>query len=65
MTLAAVWTMNFFIVLPVLNPVFIVLMPYPATFASKMLFALAMAGVLTGGNSRQPVARIASGHVSV
>jgi hypothetical protein len=43
LTLATVWTMNFFVVLPVLNPAFITLMPYPVTFASKMLFALAMA----------------------
>lgn len=46
LTLATVWTMNFFVVLPVLNPVFITLMPYPVTFASKMLFALAMAVTL-------------------
>jgi hypothetical protein len=43
LTLAAVWAINFFVVLPVLNPVFITLMPYSVTFASKMLFALAMA----------------------
>jgi hypothetical protein len=41
--LAAIWAMNFFIVLPVMNPAFIMLMPLPVTFASKMLFALAMA----------------------
>lgn len=46
LTLASVWAMNFFIVLPVLNPTFITLMPYPVTFASKMLFALAMAVTL-------------------
>jgi hypothetical protein len=46
LTLATAWTMNFFVVLPVLNPVFITLMPYPVTFASKMLFALAMAVIL-------------------
>ena len=46
LTLATVWTMNFFVVLPVLNPVFITLMPYPVSFASKMLFALAMAVML-------------------
>lgn len=46
LTLATVWTMNFFVVLPNLNPVFITLMPYPVTFASKMLFALAMAVTL-------------------
>ncbi len=52
LTLATVWTVNFFLVLPVLNPLFITLMPYPVTFASKMLFALALAGVLAGGDSR-------------
>lgn len=46
LTLATVWTMNFFVVLPFLNPAFITLMPYPVTFASKMLFALAMAVTL-------------------
>lgn len=46
LTLASVWTMNFFIVLPVLNPTFISLMPYLVTFASKLLFALAMAVTL-------------------
>ena len=48
LTLATVWTMNFFVVLPVLNPTFITLMPYPVTFASKMLFALSMALALSG-----------------
>lgn len=43
LTLASVWAINFFIVLPVLNPTFISLMPLLVTFASKMLFALAMA----------------------
>jgi hypothetical protein len=46
LTLATLWALNFFVVLPVLNPVFITLMPYPVTLASKMLFALAMAVIL-------------------
>ncbi|MDH3514665.1 MAG: hypothetical protein OEM83_07345, partial [Gammaproteobacteria bacterium] len=46
LTLSAVWTVNFFVILPVLNPAFINLMPYPVTFASKTLFALAMAVTL-------------------
>ncbi len=46
LTLATVWTLNFFLVLPVLNPAFIDLMPYPVTFASKILFALAMTVIL-------------------
>ncbi len=53
MTLVTVWTMNFFVVLPVLNPAFITLMPHPVTFASKMLFALAMAVALVWSELRQ------------
>ena len=53
LTLATVWSMNFFVVLPVLNPTFISLMPYPVTFASKMLFALAMAVTLVWPELRQ------------
>lgn len=55
LTLTTVWTMNFFVVLPVLNPVFITLMPYPMTFASKMLFALAMAVTLVWPELRRLV----------
>lgn len=44
--LSVVWAVNFFIVLPVLNPAFIELMPYGATLASKILFGLAMAAVV-------------------
>lgn len=51
--LATVWTMNFFVVLPALNPAFITLMPYSVTFVSKLLFALALAGVLAGGDGRK------------
>lgn len=54
LALVAVWTMNFFVVLPVLNPVFITLMPYPVTFASKMLFALAMAVTLVWPELHRP-----------
>ncbi len=57
LTLATVWTMNFCVVLPVLNPTFITLMPYPATFASKMLFALAMAVLLVWPELRRPAQR--------
>ena len=46
LTLASVWAINFFVVLPSLNPLFIELMPYTVTFASKMLFALVMAVTL-------------------
>ena len=46
-TLVAVWIVNFFIVLPVLNPAFVALMPYAVTLMSKALFAIAMALVLS------------------
>jgi len=46
LALTLVWAVNFFVVLPALNPDFITLMPYAATLASKMLFGLAMAAVL-------------------
>lgn len=44
--LALVWAVNFFLVLPLLNPAFVTLMPYGATLVSKILFAIAMAGVV-------------------
>ncbi len=50
LTLATVWTVNFFVVLPALNPAFVTLMPYSVTFASKMLFAVAMGSVLAGAS---------------
>ena len=40
--LSGVWAINFFVVLPILNPAFVVLMPYAATFFSKILFGIAM-----------------------
>ena len=48
MLLCTVWFVNFFVVLPVLNPSFIDLMPYEVTFVSKILFGVAMASVLVG-----------------
>lgn len=44
--LALVWMMNFFIVLPLINPEFIRLMPYTVTLISKLLFGVAMAVAL-------------------
>lgn len=44
--LIAVWAINFFVVLPALNPAFVMLMPLAVTLASKLLFALCMAAVL-------------------
>ena len=48
-TLAIVWAVNFFIVLPLLNPSFVTLMPYGATLTSKLLFGVTMGWVLLQG----------------
>lgn len=45
--LALVWAVNFFALLPALNPAFPELLPHPVTLVSKLLFGLAMALVLT------------------
>lgn len=42
--LAVVWSVNFLVVLPWLNPVFVTLLPLGVTFVSKLLFAFAMWG---------------------
>lgn len=46
LALAAIWTFNFFVLLPVVNAEFIGLMPYAVTFVSKALFGIAMAATL-------------------
>ena len=51
--LAVIWVINFYVVLPVLNPAFVALMPYSVTFISKILFGLAMVSVL----SNSPMSR--------
>ena len=45
-TLAAVWAVNFLVILPVINPGFVTLMPLAATLTSKVLFGFAAALVL-------------------
>ena len=44
--LTLIWTINFLVVLPALNPVFVTLMPSAVTLGSKTLFGLAMGAVL-------------------
>ena len=44
--LAGIWAVNFFAVLPAVNAGFVGLMPYGVTFASKLLFGIAMATTL-------------------
>jgi len=46
LTLAGIWAVNFLLILPAINPAFVTLMPYGAALISKILFAIAMAGVL-------------------
>ena len=43
--LVAIWTTNFFVILPVVNPGFVTLMPYTVTLASKVGFGIAMGWV--------------------
>jgi hypothetical protein len=50
--LVAVWAVNFFVVLPGLNPTFVALMPLEVTLLSKTLFGVAMGWVLQRGNAR-------------
>jgi hypothetical protein len=45
-SLAAVWAINFFIVLPVVSPGFVHLLPYAITLASKLAFGVAAAAAL-------------------
>lgn len=45
--LACVWAVNFFVILPVVNPAFVTLVPYGATLISKLLFGVAAAIVFT------------------
>jgi hypothetical protein len=45
-SLAAVWAINFFVVLPVVSPGFAHLLPYAITLASKLAFGIAAAAAL-------------------
>ena len=54
-TLALVWKINFFVILPLLNPAFISLMPLPVTLISKLLFGVAMGWTLIKTYPIKPV----------
>ncbi len=41
--LIGVWAFNFLVLLPMINPAFVQLVPYPVSFISKLLFGLAAA----------------------
>src|SRR5580704_2737862 len=44
--LVGVWAVNFFVVLPIISPAFILLTPYPVSLMSKVLFGFAAAEAL-------------------
>ena len=43
--LVVIWATNFFVVLPIVNPVFVTLMPYTVTLISKIGFGIAMSWI--------------------
>ena len=53
-TLAIVWKINFFLLLPVWNPEFIGLLPLSVTLTSKLLFGVAMGMVLSVYQQKVP-----------
>jgi hypothetical protein len=53
LALLAIWTFNFFVLLPALAPAFVALLPLGVTAGSKLLFGLAM-GVVLRQALRQP-----------
>jgi hypothetical protein len=52
--LIGIWSMNFLVVLPQINPAFVTLVPYVVSFASKTLFGVATASVLFAGRAVRP-----------
>jgi len=44
--LAAVWVMNFFVLLPAISPAFVHMVPYAVSLTSKLLFGVAAAETL-------------------
>lgn len=52
--LAAVWAVNFFVILPLLNPAFVTLLPFAVTLVSKLLFGLAMGMALAAPRAAIP-----------
>ena len=62
--LAAVWAINFFVILPVLSPGFVLLVPYSVSLMSKLLFGFAAAETLrrcaVAGEARVPAMVLAA-----
>lgn len=44
--LAGVWAVNFLVLLPLINPAFVLLLPYSVTLVSKLIFGVAMGWAL-------------------
>ena len=44
--LAAVWVVNFLVILPIVNPLFVYIVPLPVSLVSKLLFGVAAAFAL-------------------
>jgi hypothetical protein len=57
-SLAAVWLVNFTVVLPALNPTFVTLLPLWATLISKLLFGAAMTAVLLTSRYRRRITSV-------
>jgi hypothetical protein len=45
--LAGVWAINFLIILPLIDPGFVQIVPYPVSLVSKLLFGVAVAATLS------------------
>jgi len=60
LALAAIWGLNFFIVLPIVSPDFVHLLPFAVTLGSKLMFAVAAVATLrsmpVGAASRRVLA---------
>jgi hypothetical protein len=56
-SLAVVWAINYFVVLPVISPGFVHLLPYAVTFASKLAFGFAAAATfqMVAGADRRSI----------
>jgi hypothetical protein len=50
--LVAVWGMNFFVILPIVNPAFVTLVPYGVSLVSKTLFGITAALVFRSAAHR-------------
>ena len=53
LVLALVWKINFYILLPIWNPEFVMLVPLSVSLTSKLLFGIAMGTVLSRADHRQ------------